>query len=73
MMDRDIAKAFRDRWQAVAAIEAEEQRLASDDLRWRQLKAILQLAAELGLACEKPPEEVERARQRWVTLKERLA
>ena len=73
MMDRDLAKAFRDRWQAVAAIEAEEQRLASDDLRWRQLKAILQLADELGLTWEKPPEEVERARQRWVTLKEKLA
>jgi len=73
MIDRDLAKAFRDRWQAVAVVEAQEQRAATDDLRWRQLKAILQLAAELGLTWEKPPEEVERARQRWVTLKERLA
>jgi hypothetical protein len=73
MIDRDLAKAFRDRWQAVAVVEAQEQRAATDDLRWRQLQAILRLAAELGLVREEASKEVETVRQTWVRLKESLA
>lgn len=73
MMDRDLAKAFCDRWQAVVAVEAQEQRAATDELRWRQLQAILRLAAELGLVREEASKDVERVRQTWVRLKGSLA
>jgi hypothetical protein len=52
MMDRQLAKQFRDRWQAVAAVELEEQRAASVGLRWKQLNAIWQLALGMGLRPE---------------------
>jgi hypothetical protein len=35
-MSDQLMKEFRERWQAVAAIEAQEQRAASVALRWQQ-------------------------------------
>ena len=64
-----LVKEFRDRWQAVAAIEAEEQRTASIALRWRQTNAILRLAIGLGLLLPEPDAEEEAVRQRWAKLK----
>ena len=65
-----LVKEFRDRWQAVAAIEAEEQRMASIALRWQQTNAILRLAIGLGLPLTEPDEEKEIVRQQWAKLKE---
>jgi hypothetical protein len=62
-------RKFRDRWQAVAKIEAEEQKTASITLRWQQLTAILLMAKGLGLTIEKSNEENEIIYQRWAKLK----
>jgi len=70
-MNNQLAKGFRERWQAVAAIEAEEQRTASIALRWQQTNAIFRLAAGLGLPRgEKDDAETEAVRRRWALLKE---
>jgi len=68
-MDDQQAREFRERWQAVAAIEAEEQRVASMALRWQQMNAILRLAMGLGLPLTEPDEEEEDVRRRWARLK----
>ena len=67
-LDPQLAKQFRDRWQAVAAVQEQEQRAASIDLRWKQLNAIWQLA--LGLGVQSEPDETESlVRERWAKLK----
>lgn len=43
-LDKKLVQQFRDRWQAVAAVEAEEQLNASIELRWQQLNSILRMA-----------------------------
>jgi len=68
-VDKQLAKEFRERWQAVAAVEAEEQRSASMALKLQQLDAILRLAIGLGLPLEKSEEEIAVVRQRWMKLK----
>ena len=68
MLDSQLAKQFRDRWQAVAAVEDQEQRAASIGLRWKQLNAIWQLAWGLGLQSE-PDEMDSLVRERWARLK----
>jgi len=71
MIDPQLAKQFRDRWQAVAAVEDQEQRAASIGLRWKQLNAIWQLA--LGLSMQSEPDETEGfVRERWARLKRGL-
>ena len=69
-VDKQLARAFRERWQAVAAVEVEEQRAASMALKLKQLNAILRLAIGLGLPLEKSEEEIAIVRQRWMKLKE---
>ena len=69
-MNSQQAKEFRNRWQAVSAVEAEEQRVASLALRWQQTNAILRLAMGLGLPlAEEDSEEIEAVRRRWGLLK----
>ena len=67
-VDPQQAREYRARWQAVAAIEEEEQRASSVQSRWQQLNAILRLAAGLGLNMAQPDEE-EAVRARWARLK----
>ena len=67
-MNEYLMRQFRERWQAVAAIEREEQRGASVALRWQQLNAILRLAMGLGLPMREQSEE-KAVRQRWAKLK----
>jgi len=63
-------REFRARWQAVAAIEAEEQRAASIALRWQQTNAILRLAMGLGLSlADLRGDDEEVVRRRWARLK----
>jgi len=64
-----LVRQFRERWQAVAAVELEELRSASLSWRWQQMNAILRLAIGLGLPLEKPEGQEEEVRQRWVRLK----
>ena len=67
-MDPQQAREYRARWQAVAAIEEEEQKASSVQSRWQQLNAILRLAAALRLDMAQPDEE-EAVRARWARLK----
>jgi hypothetical protein len=69
-MNHQSVKEFRERWQAVAAVEAEEQRAASIALRWQQTNAIFRLAMGLGLPlAEEGSAEIEAVRRRWAKLK----
>jgi len=68
-MDDQQVREFRDRWKAVAAIEAEEKRVASMALRWQQMNTILCLAMGLGLPLTEPDAEEEVVRRRWARLK----
>jgi hypothetical protein len=68
-MNAQLAREFRERWQAVAAVEAEEQRAASVASRWQQMNAILRLAIGLGLPLAKSDEGEEIVRKRWAKLK----
>ena len=69
-MNRQQAREFRERWEAVAAIEARELRDASISLRWQQMNAIFRLAMGLGLLeSEEDDPEVNAVRRRWLRLK----
>jgi len=68
-MDAQLAKAYREQWQAVAAREAEEQRTASLEVRWRQLNAILRLAMGLRLPLGDTDRQEQDVRERWAKLK----
>jgi hypothetical protein len=69
-MNPQLVKEFRERWQAVVAVEAEEQRAASIALRWQQTNAIFRLAMGLGLLlAEEDSAEIEAVRRRWAKLK----
>ncbi|MBI5956057.1 MAG: hypothetical protein HY871_03555 [Chloroflexi bacterium] len=68
-MNDQLVREFRERWQAVAAVEAEEQRAASVALHWQQLNAILRLAIGLGLPRMESDGGEEIVRQRWAKLK----
>jgi len=57
-MNSQQVKEFRERWQAAAAVEAEEQRAASMTLRWQQTNAIFRLAMGLGLLMAEEDEVV---------------
>ncbi len=69
-MTRQEAMAFRDRWQAVAAAEAEEHRTASLQLRWKQLNALRRLMTGLQLWERSPDKQENRVRERWSRLRE---
>jgi len=70
-MNSQQAREFRERWQAVAAIEAKEQEESSIALRWQQTNAILRLAMDLGLSMSKTDDaETQAIIHRWVRLKE---
>jgi hypothetical protein len=63
--------AYLERWKAVEAIQQEERRSASIELRWRQLNAAYGLAKGLGLL-RPDPSEAE-VYERWAKLKEKAA
>ncbi len=66
-MDKTMLQTYRSRWEAVRAVEREEQQNASLTQRWHQLNALAHMANTLAL---KPQaDEVERVRQRWCKLK----
>ncbi len=60
---------FRDRWKAVASIEAEEQLSASIEFRWQQLNAILRMAIGLELPLTDSSEDDLVVYQRWAKLR----
>jgi len=71
-MDKSMLTAYQERWQAVAEIEAVEQRQASTAQRWRKLNSLVRMAAGLGLLRkEDADEQLAIVRQRWNLLKQR--
>jgi hypothetical protein len=64
------AREFRTHWQAVRAIEIEEQKAASITLRFRQMNAVFKMGIGLGLLRTEDDAEIEAVRRRWVRLKE---
>ncbi|MCU0645796.1 MAG: hypothetical protein MUC94_16245 [bacterium] len=70
--DKKLIREFRDRWQAVEAVEAEEQKDASMELRWLQLNSILRMAIGLGLPLTDSSADDLIVYQRWVKLRSRL-
>jgi hypothetical protein len=68
-MNAQLIREYRERWQAVAAVELEEQRAASVALRWQQLNAIVRMAVDLGLPLKESDKEETIVWQRWARLK----
>ena len=68
-MSEQSLRRYRERWQAVNAVEVAERRAAPMSLRWQQLNAIVRLAQGLGLPL-KPDEEEAVVWQRWAQIKE---
>lgn len=64
------ARAFRDRWHAVAAAEAEEHRSASLLLRWEQMNALHRLGVALRLTPRSTGDQEKIVWERWAKLKE---
>jgi hypothetical protein len=70
-MNSQQAREFRERWQAVMVIEAEEQITTSIVVRWQQMNAILRLAIGMGLSLEKKDDaKIETLYRRWASLKD---
>jgi len=70
MIDPETLQAYRSRWQAVAEIEALEQRETSVAERWRQLNALLRMAVALKLPMDGDDQLDDMAHQRWTRLQE---
>jgi hypothetical protein len=68
-IDKQQAKLFRERWQAVSQIEQEEEKAASFEQRWQQLNDIIRLARGLRLSLQSDESEVT-VYYRWARLKE---
>jgi hypothetical protein len=64
-------KDYLTRWEVVEAIQKEERRSASLELRWRQLNAVYGMAKGLGLLRPDPSEAG--VIERWAMLKEKAA
>jgi len=65
----ETLQQFRERWQAVEAVEAQEQQTAFIALRWQQLNAILRLAIGLNLPLSDLDAQEMSVYQRWAKLK----
>lgn len=63
------AKAFRDRWDTVAAAEAEERRGSPLRLRWEQLNALRRLAVGLEFPSPSASHQEKIVWERWAGLK----
>ena len=69
-MEVEELREYQDRWKAVAAVEREEQRQASEESRWQQLNRLLAMAAALGLKENVSQGDVDAVRRRWNRLKD---
>jgi hypothetical protein len=68
---KDDMKAYKANWEAIEAIQREERRTASPELRWRQLNAAYAMAKALGWLQPDPSEAG--VHERWAKLKEKAA
>ena len=70
MLDKEMLKAYQNRWQAVAEIKNAELQQATIRQRWKQLNTLLRMAAALGLQPENDIEEDDIIYQRWNRVRE---
>lgn len=70
MESNDGMKNYVSRWKEVEAVEREELRQATFEQRWRQLKALTNLAWGLGLKVERSEEEEMAVILRWAKIKD---
>ncbi len=76
MIDKEAIEGYRARWQLVAEVEAQEQSQMTAGQRLRQLDFLFQSAVTMGIylrAVEQNHSEAEIVRQRWNSLKAKLA
>ena len=69
-LEKSMLEAYKNRWQAVAEVENEEQRQMSFIDRWKKLNAIIRLAQTLGLIRQANEQQINVIRQRWNKLKD---
>jgi hypothetical protein len=69
-LTRSQARAFRDRWNAVTAAQAEERRSTSRHLRWEQMNALRRLMVGLKLTLSSTGEQEKIVWERWARLKD---
>ena len=60
--------AYRQRWTAVAAVEAAERQASTITERWQQLNALLRLAISLNIVPQDQEVALDEGRQRWQAL-----
>lgn len=63
-------QAYQARWAAVEAVQRDERKNASLELRWRQLNVAYGMAKGLGLLKPDPSEAI--VFERWAKLKEKV-
>ena len=68
-MDANLAREYRDRWQAVLEVEKAERQRATVEDRWRKLNALHQMAFALGLDLRAQDEDEAIVWERWARLK----
>jgi hypothetical protein len=66
---KDDLQIYLEKWKAVEEIQAQENRVASLDLRWQQLNAAYGMAKGLGLL--QPDLSEFGVFERWAKLKEK--
>lgn len=69
MLDKTALQQHKNRWQAVARFEAEEERQSTSLDRWQRLNAIIRLATDLNLAKDANQDE-SFVWNRWNRLRE---
>jgi hypothetical protein len=70
-LEKSMLEAYKNRWQAVADRENEEQRQMPFIDRWQKLNSIIRLAQSLGLVRQTDEQQIDVVRQRWNELKDR--
>ena len=69
-LTKKMLQDYRARWEAVAEVEAREQREATFTQRWQKLNALFGMARELNLSTDKDDEQSEIIRARWNRLRD---
>ena len=70
MKSIDDMKYYVSRWKEVEAIQLQEMRSATMELRWKQLNAIFIMAQELGLQLKKSEKEDMDVIRKWAKIKD---
>lgn len=60
--------AYRQRWTAVAAVEAAERQSSSITERWQQLNALFRMALSLNILPQNQDVALDEGQQRWQAL-----